>query len=115
MSAGRKQTLRADNVLSRSTLGTLGWWRRPIEVDFASIGECDVPAADRIGSVLRSVTVDENLRTDRQGVFRDSLPEERIRCPGLDRPTNDRTVRTGHVDVKPRVRIDEFHLGERSL
>ena len=44
-----------------------------------------------------------------------AAPEERVRRAALDHPADDLAVRALDVNVKPRVWIDPFHLGDGSL
>src|SRR6185295_6836295 len=50
-----------------------------------------------------------------QRVARNAAAEQRVRRAALDRPLLDLAVRLLHVDVDPRMRVDQIDLGDRPL
>src|SRR5262245_13135638 len=71
-----------------------------------AIGQCEISPDGFVGSLLRPISLDGQLRSDLHSVFRDAKADECVRAAPLDQPFGHFSIRAGNVDMEPGVRID---------
>ena len=64
--------------------------------------------------VLGLIALNGQLGAHFQRPLGESAPQHDVGAAAFDHPIGDGAVRILHVDVNPGVRIDPFHLGDRS-
>src|SRR5688572_8655347 len=97
---------RSSSVAARTRCGGTA------EEEFAAIREGDVAADAFVGSVARLVADHMQLGADRNGVLRHAAAHQGIRTAAFDHPGDRVAGSVGDVDVNPRMRIDQFDLGD---
>src|SRR5438132_13284100 len=71
------------------------------EKESPPIGQDEIPAHSPVRTVLGLIALDDELTSDRLGIFRDTQPDELVRRAAFDQPGNHRAIRTFYVDVEP--------------
>src|SRR6266481_772258 len=77
---------------------------------FSAVGKRDANADALVLAAFGLITVDDNFRSDRQGVLCHAMPDQVVRAAAFDPPSRHRAVRTLHVDPEPRMGIHQFHF-----
>src|SRR5690349_8545205 len=88
--------------------------RRPKEQPL-SVGQDHVCAIGAIGTILRAVPLDGDLRAGLQRFLGEATPHQRVRRAAFDHPPGDGAIGILHIEVNPRVRIDPIHLDDGAL
>jgi len=81
---------------------------RTAEKQPTSIGKYEIPAYRFGCPVFRLIAFDDKHGSYRHRVYRHAITYQHIRGATLDLPADDLTIRTFHVNVEPRVRVDHF-------
>src|SRR5262249_13690341 len=76
--------------------------------------EREICADAAIRSVLSLIAFDDDFRARGQRVLGEPHPEQGVGTTALDHPACDFAVRSGHIQMNPRVRIDHFPFGDHA-
>src|SRR5437762_11270371 len=79
------------------------------------VGQREIAAAGPVRSITRAEALDDDRRARGERILVPAAPEQRVGRAPLNHPADDLAVRALDVDVKPRVRIGPFHLGDGAL